>query len=77
MAKPIEITNSIYEVVTLKNGSKHGHAWVKFKHTYKSGEEVETPVFVALGINDNSKIWYEWAFYDTGLMPSKSPYNKE
>ncbi len=77
LSKPIEITNSIYEVVTLKNGSKHGHAWVNFKHTYKTGEEVILPGFVALGINDDSKFWYEWAFYDTGLMPSKSPYNKK
>ena len=77
LAKPIEIINSIYEVVTLKNGSKHGHAWVNFKNTYKNGEVVIAPVFVALGINDDSKIRYEWAFYDTGLMPSKSPYNKD
>ena len=77
LAEPIEIINSIYEVVTLKNGSKHGHAWVNFKNTYKNGEVVIAPVFVALGINDDSKIWYEWAFYDTGLMPSKSPYNKD
>ena len=76
LARNIEITKSIYELVTLKGGGKHAHAWVNFKHTYKSGEVVEVPVFVAFGINRQNKITYEWAFYDSALLPKASPYNE-
>jgi hypothetical protein len=76
LAGKIEITKSIYELVTLKGGGKHAHAWLNFKHTYKTGEIVEVPVFVAFGINRQNKITYEWAFYDSALLPKASPYKE-
>ena len=76
LSKKIEITKSIVELVTLRGGGKHAHAWVHFKHSYKSGDVVEIPVFVAFGINGQNKITYEWAFYDSSQLPADSPYKQ-
>ena len=73
---PIKILSSNYEVVSTSNGNKYGHAWVKFENTYKNGEKAVTPVFVSFGINNNGKIYFENAFYDTATNPSNSAYNK-
>jgi hypothetical protein len=76
LERDIEVLKSIYEVVTLPNGSKHGHVWVEMKNTYKNGHVSIIPVFLSLGINKENKIWYEWAFYDTSLLPQASPYRE-
>ena len=73
LSKKIEITTSIYELVTLRGGGKHPSAWVHFKHSCKSGDVVEIPVSVAFGINGQNKITYEWAFYDSSQLPANSP----
>ena len=72
-----EIQNEIYEVVTLKNGSKWGHAWVQFECEFKTGEVFNNTFFVAFGINEENKVWYESAIFDTRHMPEGSPYTQE
>ena len=70
LAKPIEILNSIYEVVTLPNGGKHAHGWINMRNTTKSGEVTDTNVFVAFGIGNDGKATYEWALFDPAGIPS-------
>jgi len=70
LKKPIEILHSIYEVVTLPNGSKHAHGWIHFRNTYKSGTVADTYVFVSIGLDDNGKATYEWALYNPTGVPT-------
>lgn len=70
LAKPVELLNSIYEVVTLPNGSKHAHGWLNMRNTTKSGEVTDTNVFVAFGVGDDGKATYEWALFDPAGIPS-------
>ena len=76
IAGPVKILNSNYEVVATANGNKYGHAWVKFENTYKNGSKAVTPVFVSFGINNNGKVYFEHALYDTATVPDDSVYNK-
>ena len=76
IAGPVKILSSNYEVVTTANGNKYGHAWIKFENTYKNGSKAVTPVFVSFGINNNGKIYFEHALYDTATVPDDSVYNK-
>jgi len=70
----IKILNEIIEVVILPDDSKHAHAWLHFESDYKSGGKIKTPVFVSYGINDDGKVYYEWAFFDTSKLPKNTPY---
>jgi len=76
IAGPVKILSSNYEVVATANGNKYGHAWVKFENTFKNGVKAVTPVFVSFGINNNGKIYFEHALYDTATVPDDSVYNK-
>jgi len=76
IAGPVKILSSNYEVVATANGNKYGHAWIKFENTYKNGSKAVTPVFVSFGINNNGKIYFEHALYDTATVPDDSVYNK-
>ena len=77
LSGPIEITNLIVEMVTLKNGSKHAHAWVNFKAPLKDGTIDETFAIVAMGVNgDETKLKYEWASYDTAGLPEEAGYSE-
>jgi hypothetical protein len=76
IAGPVKILSSNYEVVATANGNKYGHAWVKFENTYKNGSKAVTPVFVSFGINNNGKVYFEHALYDTATVPDDSVYNK-
>lgn len=73
----VKVLNEIYEVVTLKGGSKHGHVWIQFESEFKTGEVMNNTVFGAFGITKDHKVWYEWALYDTSNMPEDSPYAKD
>ena len=70
----VKVLNEIYEVVTVKGGGKHGHAWLHMEQHFKTGEIVHVAVFVALGINKQGKLGYEWAIYDTSGLPDQAPY---
>ena len=74
---PVKILSSNYEVVATTNGNKYGHAWVKFENTFKNGVKAVTPVFVSFGINNNGKVYFEHALYDTATVPDDSAYNKK
>jgi len=76
IAGPVKILSSNYEVVATANGNKYGHAWIKFENTYKNGSKAVSPVFVSFGINNNGKIYFEHALYDTATVPDDSVYNK-
>jgi hypothetical protein len=60
----ISIDHSIYEVVTMPDGSKYGHAWVDCSWKTKSGATSKTVIFNSYGIKDG-KFTYEWPIYDT------------
>ncbi len=60
----IKIDNSIYEVVTMLDGSKYGHAWIGVSWKTKTGVVSKTVIFNSYGIKDG-KITYEWPIYDT------------
>jgi hypothetical protein len=60
----ITIDNSIYEVVTMPDGSKYGHAWVNCSWKTKDGGTSKTVIFNSYGIKDG-KFTYEWPIYDT------------
>ena len=60
----IKIDHSIYEVVTMPDGSKYGHAWIGVSWKTKTGEVSKTVIFNSYGIKDG-KITYEWPIYDT------------
>ncbi|HAA71133.1 MAG TPA: hypothetical protein DCE55_18485 [Planctomycetaceae bacterium] len=70
----VKVLNEIYEVVTVKGGGKHGHAWLHLEQNFKTGEIVHVAVFVAFGINKQGKLGYEWAIYDTSGLPDQAPY---
>ena len=73
---PIEITNLIVEMVTLDGGSKHAHAWVNFKAPLEDGTVDETFAIVAMGVNeDETKLKYEWAAYDSDGLPEEAGYS--
>ena len=76
IAGPVKILSSNYEVVATANGNKYGHAWIKFENTYKNGSKAVTPVFVSFGINNQGKVYFEHALYDTATVPDDSVYNK-
>jgi hypothetical protein len=59
----VTINNSIYEVVTMADGSKYGHAWVDVSWKTKKGGEGKTVLFNSFGIKDG-KITYEWPIYN-------------
>jgi hypothetical protein len=56
---------TIYEVVTMPDGSKYGHVWVDFTWKNKKGEVGKSVLFDSYGINKDGKISYEWPIYDT------------
>ena len=60
----VTINNSIYEVVTMPDGSKYGHAWLDISWKTKKGEIGKTVIFNSYGIKDG-KFTYEWPIYDT------------
>jgi hypothetical protein len=60
----ISIDNSIYEVVTMPDGSQYGHAWVDCSWKTKNGAISKTVIFNSYGIKDG-KFTYEWPIYDT------------
>ena len=59
------ILGTIYEVVTMPDGSKYGHAWVNFSWKSKKGETGKMALFNSYGFNKDGKITYEWPIYDT------------
>lgn len=75
IAGPVKILSSNYEVVATANGNKYGHAWVKFENTFKNGVKAVTPVFVSFGINNEGKVYFEHALYDTATIPVDSVYS--
>jgi ABC-type antimicrobial peptide transport system ATPase subunit len=56
---------TIYEVLTMPNGNKYGHLWVKLSWKSKKGVPGELILFDSYGINKDGKISYEWPIYDT------------
>jgi hypothetical protein len=56
---------TIFEVVTMHDGSKYGHVWVDFTWKNKKGEVGKSVLFDSYGINKDGKISYEWPIYDT------------
>lgn len=60
----VSIDHSIYEVVTMPNGSKYGHAWVDVSWKSKKGVVGRSVIFNSFGIKDG-KITYEWPIYDS------------
>ena len=58
------LEHSIYEVVTMPDGSKYGHAWADISWKLKDGSVSKTIIFNSYGIKDG-KITYEWPIYDT------------
>jgi hypothetical protein len=60
----VNIDNSIFEVVTMADGNKYGHAWVGVSWKNKKGEISKTVIFNSYGIQ-NGKFSYEWPIYDT------------
>jgi hypothetical protein len=60
----VTINNSIYEVVTMADGSKYGHAWVDCSWKSKKGEISKTVIFNSYAIKDG-KLTTEWPIYDT------------
>jgi hypothetical protein len=61
----LTIGGTIYEVVTMPDGSKYGHSWVEMSWTSKKGVAGKVIVFNSFGINKDGKITYEWPIYDT------------
>ena len=61
----LTIGGTIYEVVTMPDGSKYGHSWVEMSWKSKKGVVGKAIVFNSFGINKDGKITYEWPIYDT------------
>ncbi len=59
------VDGTIYEVVTMPNGSKYGHAWISFSWKSKKGGTGKMALFNSYGFNKDGKISYEWPIYDT------------
>ena len=60
----VTINNSIYEVVTMGDGSKYGHAWIDVSWKSKKGATSKTLIFNSYSIKDG-KLTTEWPIYDT------------
>ena len=60
----VTIDNSIYEVVTMADGSKYGHAWLNCSWKTKDGGTSKTLIFNSYSIKDG-KFTTEWPIYDT------------
>ena len=60
----VTINNSIYEVVTMGDGSKYGHAWLDCSWKTKDGGTSKTLIFNSYSIKDG-KFTTEWPIYDT------------
>jgi hypothetical protein len=60
----VTIENSIYEVVTMADGSKYGHAWFNLSWKTKEGGTSKTLLFNSFTIKDG-KLVTEWPIYDT------------
>ena len=61
----ITLGETIYEVVTMPDGNKYGHLWVKMSWKLKNGAVGKMVLFNSYGINKDGKITYEWPIYDT------------
>ena len=61
----ITLGETIYEVVTMPDGNKYGHLWVKMSWKLKNGAIGKTVLFNSYGINKDGKITYEWPIFDT------------
>ena len=61
----ITLGETIYEVVTMPDGNKYGHLWVKMSWKLKNGAVGKTVLFNSYGINKDGKITYEWPIFDT------------
>ena len=59
----VNIDHSIYEVVTMPDGSKYGHAWIGVSWKTKKGDIGKTVIFNSYGIKDG-KFTYEWPIYN-------------
>ena len=59
----VTINNSIYEVVTMADGSKYGHAWIDCSWKTKKGETSKTVIFSSYSIKDG-KLTTDWPIYD-------------
>lgn len=59
----ISIDHTIFEVVTMPNGNKYGHAWVDCSWKTKKGEIGKSVIFNSYGIKDG-KFTYEWPIYN-------------
>lgn len=60
----VTIDHSIYEVVTMADGSKYGHAWLDCSWKTKTGETSKTLIFNSYSIKDG-KFTTEWPIYNT------------
>jgi hypothetical protein len=60
----VSIDHGIYEVVTMADGSKYGHAWVDLSWKTKKGATVKSLLFNSFGIKDG-KLTSEWPIYDS------------
>ena len=65
MEGKLTMGGTIFEVVTMPDGSKYGHVWVDFTWKNKKGVAGKVVVFNSFGINKDGKITYEWPIYDT------------
>jgi len=59
----VTINNTIFEVVTMPDGSKYGHAWVDCSWKTKDGGTGKSVIFNSYGIKDG-KLVYEWPIYN-------------
>jgi cytochrome oxidase Cu insertion factor (SCO1/SenC/PrrC family) len=60
----VTIDHSIYEVVTMADGSKYGHAWLDCSWKTKDGGTSKTLIFNSYSIKDG-KFITEWPIYNT------------
>ncbi|MEN9382709.1 MAG: hypothetical protein RI940_1592 [Bacteroidota bacterium] len=60
----VTVENTIYEVVTMADGSQYGHAWANLSWKTKKGVVSKSVIFNSYGIKDG-KLTYEWPIYDS------------
>ena len=60
----IKLDHSIFEVVTMADGSKYGHAWLDISWKTKKGAIGRSLLFNSYGIKDG-KLTSEWPIYDS------------
>jgi len=60
----IKLEHSIFEVVTMADGSKYGHAWLDISWKTKKGATGRSLLFNSYGIKDG-KLTSEWPIYDS------------